>query len=174
MITELPHPSDEDLATRALEDRAAFGLLYDRYAPEIYRFLRWRLNRDEDAWELVQDVFVKALTALERYDPGQSFRTWLYTIARRRLIDFWRTQKVTVDLDQVESIVERLSVDDQLDAQRAVEELLALLSDTERILVTLRYESDLSFKDIAQITGKSEGSLRTTFSRLKKVLNRAA
>lgn len=172
MSLSLELGTDEELAIVAATNRQAFAVLYDRHAAGLYRWLRWRLNSDDDAWDVVQDVFIKVLHGLPRYDPSQaSFRTWLFTIARRRLIDFWRTQKVTVNIDQIEVAVDQLRSADQLDARLQISAILNRLSETERALITLRYEQDLSFKDIARITGKSEGALRAAVHRLKKIVH---
>lgn len=166
--------SDATIAQAAMQDHAEFEELYWRYAAKIYQFVRYRTNNPEDAQDIVSDIFVKALAKLESYDAEQSFVTWLFSIARYRIIDFWRTQRVTIDLDaiaEITAIVE--SPEHKLDTDLAIEQVMSKLSPEENILVTLRFIDELSYKEIAKITGKSEVALRSTFHRLKQVFNQS-
>lgn len=161
--------SDASLAKKAARDPEQFRVLYHRYAENIYRFVRYRVNSEHDAQDIVSDVFYKALKRIHQYSPEYAFSTWIYTIARNTIIDYWRTQKVTVDLEKIEHMLaDERNISDAVDVSIDVEHIMSQLTETERTLVTLRFEQDLSFADIAHITGRSEGALRTAFHRLRK------
>jgi RNA polymerase sigma-70 factor (ECF subfamily) len=167
----MPHPlrSDEQIAADAVHETGEFRELYRRHAKPIYRFVRYRVNSNEDAQDIVSDTFVKALRNIHAYNPRYAFSTWLYTIARNTIIDFWRTQKVTIDLEKIAELAsDGSNISEALDVSMSVDRLMSQLSPAERTLITLRFEQDLSFTDIADITGRSEGALRTAFHRLKK------
>lgn len=168
--------SDHELVQAALENRAEFRELYWRYGPKIYQFVRYRINSKEDAEDIVSDVFTKVLAKLHTYNSAQLFSAWIYTIARNVVIDFWRKQKVTINMDDVTELCRDRArpvptQDDNIDAGIAAEYIMSKLSPDEKILVTLRFIDDLPYKDIAKITGKSESALRTVFSRLKNTFN---
>lgn len=164
--------SDAAIAQAAVHDHAEFEELYWRYAAKIYQFVRYRTNNNTDAQDLVSDIFTKVLSKLDTYDPQQSFSTWLFTIARHSVIDFWRTQRATIDLDIIGEVVAAVeSPAHKIDTDLAIEQVMSKLSAEETILVTLRFVDDLSYKEIAKITGKSEVALRSTFHRLKQVFN---
>jgi RNA polymerase sigma-70 factor (ECF subfamily) len=68
---------------------AAFRTLYDRHRGGLYRYFLRQSPRDV-AEELFQDVWTRVIQSRRRYRPDATFRTWLYTLARNRLIDYWR------------------------------------------------------------------------------------
>lgn len=88
-LHKLENPDDEAtrIALAADGDRAAREALARDWTPRIYRFA-WRMLGDEqDADEATQDVMMRVLGSLDRYDPGRSFSTWVYAIARNACID---------------------------------------------------------------------------------------
>lgn len=164
--------SDAAIAQAAVQDHAEFEELYWRYASKLYQFVRYRTNATTDAQDLVSDIFVKALAKLDTYDSAQSFSAWLWTLARHTLIDFWRTQRVTIHLDEMAEIIATVeSPAHKIDTDLAIAQIMSKLSAEEKILVTLRFIDDLSYKEIATITGKSEVALRSMFHRLKQLFN---
>jgi RNA polymerase sigma-70 factor (ECF subfamily) len=83
---------DEDCMLRyAAGDPAAFQVLYERHRGGLYRYFLRQSPRDV-AEEMYQDVWARVIKARRSYRPDASFRTWLYTLARNRLIDYWRSQ----------------------------------------------------------------------------------
>lgn len=163
--------SDAEIAKEACKDRDAFHELYLRHSPGIYRFVRYRVVHEEDAQDIVSNIFIKAMEKIDGYDKSYAFSTWLYTIARNTIIDFWRVRKQTIDLEKIEDLISHHSnVSEELDVSLYIETMMEQLSESERILITLRFEDDLSFSDIARITGRAPGALRTAFHRLRKKL----
>lgn len=94
-------PSDEVLlAGFAAGDAGAFGALYARHERPVFRFLRRSLGNDAAAQDLLQDVWLAVVRNAAAFEPRARFTTWLYGIARNRLIDHWRARRDTVSLDQ--------------------------------------------------------------------------
>src|SRR5687768_7689642 len=106
MFPEPGHPGDDErangvdetaLVAAAQTDPAAFGTLYRHYLPQLYRYLRSRLPTDEEAADLTQHVFLKALEALPAYRRRDvPFAAWLFRIARNALIDAQRRKRPVV------------------------------------------------------------------------------
>jgi RNA polymerase sigma-70 factor (ECF subfamily) len=89
---EVTQDSDEDCMLRFADgELAAFQMLYERHRGGLYRYFLRQSPRDV-AEELFQDVWTRVIQARRRYRPDATFRTWLYTLARNRLIDYWRCQ----------------------------------------------------------------------------------
>ena len=89
---EVTQDSDEDCMLRyAAGELAAFQVLYERHRGGLYRYFLRQSSRDV-AEELFQDVWARVIKARRSYRPHATFRTWLYTLARNRLIDYWRRQ----------------------------------------------------------------------------------
>ena len=170
MITDPVTLSDEELAREAQGGSLeSFEELVRRYETRLYRFLARVCRNDADAADLTQETFVTAYTKLERYNPAQSFATWLFIIARRKCIDHLRARRPvdeealpeSVDEDSPAELAARR--DEQADLwQRA----RAVLSDVQFQAVWLKYVEDLSVAEIA-------GVLRRTETHVKVILFRA-
>ena len=81
---------DAALAARAATDRAAFGLLYDRYAERVFRYCYRRLGNREAAEDATSQVFLKALVSLPNYRETGTFAGWLFAIAFSTTVDLER------------------------------------------------------------------------------------
>ena len=161
-------------------DRRAAGKIFDYFNPLFFRFFVGRtLNRDV-AEDLAQDVFFKILNRIGTYrkDSG-NFSAWAWQIAKHRLIDYYREKK-TVSIEdflQHRNMAEdkRPALHSKLEADN-VFKLVSGLTAEEQELFSLRYISELPYKEISELTKKSEGSLRIMIHRLnnklKKLLTR--
>jgi len=153
---------------------AAFGVLYDRYLDKIYRFIYYKTFSKEVAEDLTSDVFHKALEKIGSFDGEKgTWSAWLYRIARNRVIDHYRTTKTAVPLEDIFEV----GVDDRtaeaLDATRAlkqVKDYLETLSPKQREIITLRVWEEKSYREIAEIIGGSEDSVKMAFSRIIREL----
>ena len=105
--------SDEDLVVLAVQDRQAFGLLYDRYVGPIYRYCYGRLGDREEAEDATSLVFARALAALPTH-RGVSFRSWLFTIAHHVVLNTRRDAAIDRPLD----LTPNRSGEDRLPAHR--------------------------------------------------------
>jgi RNA polymerase sigma factor (sigma-70 family) len=94
-VSQGPDELDRVLATAAQGgDRAAFEALVRGHKHSLYRFVRRYIGDADDAYDIVQDAFVSAWTALKRFDPTQSFATWLRAIAINKCRDYGRRRAV--------------------------------------------------------------------------------
>jgi RNA polymerase sigma-70 factor (ECF subfamily) len=158
------------LAARAVADAEAFGLLYDRYCDQIFRFTFRRLPDRETAEDVTAEVFFKALRAIGAYNPAVApFSAWLYRIAANAVTDFLRARRVTSSLDVVLDRPDRAdSVEDQVanrvEADR-VWTAVDLLTEAQRTAVILRLGHDLPIADIAARMSRSEGAVKLLLNR---------
>lgn len=147
-----------------------FGLLYDRYIRKIYDFIYFKTHHKETAEDLCSKTFMKALEKIGTCDVSKgSFSSWVYRIARNTVIDHYRTKKFTLDIDDAWDLSTGEDILKDLENKQKfehVEKFLKTLKPEHRDLVMLRVWSGLSYKEIAQITGKSEDSCKMTFSRV--------
>ena len=148
----------------------AFGRLYDGHVRKIYDFIYYRTHHRETAEDLTGDVFMKAFAALPGFDAEKgSFSSWIYRIARNRVIDHYRTIKHADDIADVWDVL-RSGEDVNRDAEtrellRAAEKLVAQLPPVQRDVVIMRAWDQLSYVEIAEILGKSEAACKMSFSR---------
>lgn len=174
----MQHIEQDDVVAAAKGDRQAFGRLYDVYVRDIYQFVYYKTHHVETAQDLTSQTFMKALRSIATFDGSRaSFRTWLYTIARRSVIDHYRRNKPTSDIEDAFDLAS--DVDIERDAHLAhlmqsVQPLLASLTSEQREIVLLRLWQGKSYAEIAEIIGKSEGACKVMFSRTMRLLQKAA
>jgi RNA polymerase sigma-70 factor (ECF subfamily) len=151
------------------KDHIAFKRVYDFYSPYIWKIAFRTMHGDKDAAvEAVQDTFIRVWESLPRFGGGSGLSTWLYRIVFNVCLTTLTKQKRTRTMQPLdENIPAGPSVSDNMDSKEQVSEILAGMSKEERFLLTGREILDLSYDELAQITGKNAGSLRTQLSRLK-------
>lgn len=168
-------PMDERaLVEAAKRDPAAFTVLYQRYFARVYRYLRIRLQSEEDAADLTQQVFLKALDALPRYQSRRApFAAWLFTIARRTLADRFRRRPVILPLEAAGDLLADHEMEAAVLRRESLEQLSLLLSTLNpeaRDLLALRFAAGLTTPEIAAILGKRPEAVRKSLSRLLQSL----
>jgi RNA polymerase sigma-70 factor, ECF subfamily len=168
---------EERIVSLAVKGEAsAFGLLYDHYQPRIYRFVFIKVGRREEAEDLTHQVFLNAWQNIQSYKHlGYPFSSWLYQIARNQVIDFYRTRKPEVELAAAETDYAAVLDDhenlvaDKLELEKimlAVAKLKPLYQD----IVIMRFVEELSLKEVAEATGRSQGAVKLLQHRAMKQL----
>jgi len=148
-------------------DEAAATELVERHASALARFAVASGERNE-VDELVQDTFVRAFNSIDGFRGESSFRTWLFTIERRLLIDRRRTEKRRRDKTEIQED-DAATEYDALDGVVADETRVRLqkaverLSPTQREVFALRVGEGLSYKEIAESVGTTEGAARVHY-----------
>ncbi len=179
-ISLYPMKDEEKLIQNAKEGKEeAFGVLYDRYVSVIYRFVFLKVSgRKGDAEDITHEVFLNAWKNIKRYEiKGFPFSSWLYRIARNAVIDYYRTAKPSVSLDQVPEHVfvsessEEEKFDMALDLKK-VRECLVLLEATYQDVLIMKFIEEKSNKEIAAALEKSEGAVRVIQHRALKQLKK--
>ena len=158
-----------------------FGLLYDHYIAQIYRFVLLKVSHKQEAEDLSHEIFLSAWKNIERYyDRGLPFSSWLYQIARNKIIDYYRVKKEAVAIDNVSenefAIKNVLNEDlDHNSAIKKVKSYFQYLSEEQQNVIILRFIEDLSPAEIANAINKSEGAVRIiqhrAIKQLKKVFD---
>jgi len=171
-----PLPDETVLVGQAKSGNAeAFGQLYDAYVERVYRYIYFRVTDDQTTEDLTSQVFLKAWEHLDRYKPGGSpFIAWLYTIARNAVIDFYRTRKQTVPLEEVGALaLDEEALDDRMDRQFDVMALrtgMQQLTEEQQQVLTLKFIAKLSTQEVAHMMGKREGAVRALQMRALQTL----
>jgi RNA polymerase sigma-70 factor (ECF subfamily) len=156
------------------KDRAAFKRVYDFYSPFVWKIAFRTLHGDtEAAGEAVQDTFIRVHESLPKFSEESALSTWLYRIVFNVCLTALAKQKRANALQPLdENIPSGVSVLDALGSKEQVNAILAGMSEEERFLLTGREILDLSYDELARITGRNAGSLRTQLSRLKEEIRR--
>ena len=187
-VTEkTPQLSDERLVELSLDgDEGAFGILVRRYQRRLTAFLGQLVGDIELARELSQEAFIRAWSALERFNPKYRFSTWLFRIAHNLGIDQLRRRRLlTTPLyrtdsggDEVEVVVPDLDKDPlgHLENRILASELREVIDNLRpeyRELVLLRHFGGLSYQDIADFTEMPLGTVKNKLFRAHSVLRKA-
>jgi RNA polymerase sigma-70 factor (ECF subfamily) len=181
MVTEAV--SDEALLQQyAAGSAASFETLYARHELKVWRFIRRQLGEQALADEVMQEVWFTVAREAGRYQPTARFTTWLYTLARHRVIDQLRARRPTASLDAAredgEPWVESLAAGEETEPFPQLlsdESLMRLLAAVERLpaeqreAFLLQTEGGMSVEEIAVLTG---AGFETVKSRLRYARNR--
>jgi len=182
-----PQISDERLVELSLDgDEDAFGVLVRRYQRRLTAFLSQLVGDIELARELSQEAFVRAWSALERFNPKYRFSTWLFRIAhnlgidqlRRRRLKTTPLYRTDLEGDEVEVIVPDLDKDPlgHLENRALASELREVIEGLRpeyRELILLRHFAGLSYQEIADFTEMPLGTVKNKLFRAHSVLRRA-
>ena len=145
--------------------------LYKQNAKIVYHFLYSRCKDAALTEELLQDTFLKAFESMERFDGSCKISTWLCQIARHLLYQHWEKEKKVSFVELTEVVPARFDTEQQVLQKVELSEVMDVLErmpvDVEQV-VKLRAMSELSFKEIGEMLGKSENWARVTFFRAKK------
>ncbi len=157
--------ADSALVIRATRgDQAAFAQLYNRYRGPVHAIALTRLPPQE-AGDLVQDVFVRALSRIKKLRKPDAFRSWIFMIARNRAMDLHRQRKP-------------ISADAELVAQKSVPKAEALqilamireLPEAYQETLVMRLVTGMTGPEIAERTGLKAESVRVNLHRGMKLL----
>lgn len=163
-------------------DREAFGSLYDLYAPRIYRFIFLKTDRN-DAEDLLHEVFLSAWKGMNRYEPTAfPFTSWLYQIARNRVIDHYRAARPNVSLDELmannalpvalastanNAMMNALHQKFEL---HQIMEAVRELGEEQQTVIIMRFVEDMPPEEIALAMGKTASGVRLIQHRALKKL----
>jgi len=151
------------------DKRKSFEELVGRYGEQLYWHVRRMVVNHDDADDLVQNTFLKAWNSFDSFRNDSQASTWLYRIAYNETLDFLRKQKVrsTVDADAADDALTASLVSDPYfdgdETQRQLQEAISRLPDVQRQVFNMRYFDEMSYKDISEITGTSEGALKASY-----------
>ena len=164
-------PSDEDLVERAKRDRAAFGELYDRYRPRIYRFVSSRVDGPAAAEDLTAEVFLKALHHIRNYrDIGGLFSPWLYRIAANAITDHYRRNRRRQK--PLEAVRDEAGATDMVldlvikrERRRRAWQAIDRLPRQQRAAMILKFSADLSPDEVGRHLRKSPAAAKLLVHR---------
>ncbi len=181
MKDQITYSVDFELVQRAQKNRNDFGLLYEKYFEQIYRFIYKRLGNESTAGDICQTTMFKAMMNIHKYeDRGYPFVTWLYRIASNEVNLHFRKVKriaeVEIKEQDVIALMAELEVKDQtsIDHQEKVIQILNDLKPEQTEIIELRFFFGYSFKEIAVFYNTSEANAKMRLYRLLEKIKKTS
>jgi RNA polymerase sigma-70 factor (ECF subfamily) len=174
MIAE---PEVQKLVSEAARGSSnAFGQIYDLLAPKVYNFIFSRIRHKPTAEDLLHTVFLKAWNNIGRYKPTKNakFSTWLFQIANYTIIDHWRTNKETSELEKFANSADLATEQKLYENYDYLMTAIDELPEDYKTVLNLRFMQDLSIEEVAHIMNKTQVGIRVLQHRalnsLRKIL----
>ncbi len=170
----MKHLSDEELVRQYVDTRKDiyFEYLYDRYSDKVYRKCLSFAKDNARAEDYTHDIFMKLVVTLSSYKENAKFSTWLYSITYNFCVDKTRIGKKLAEseLDEnMDFIDEDAGQADlrEIEAQR-LRESLEQVSEDDKAILLMKYQDDMSIKEIADIMGVTESAIKMRLKRAKE------
>lgn len=177
-MIHLKKMTDEELVvTYAQGNNPAFDILLKRHKRNVYSYIYFIVRNTEMAEDIFQETFLKAIITIKqgKYTENGKFRAWINRIAHNLIIDNYRQEKNEQTISNDESEIDLLNnckfsdgtIEDEIVKDQIfsdVKKLINFLPDNQKEVLVLRYYQDLSFKEIADITGVS---INTALGRMR-------
>lgn len=154
--------------------RVAFGRMVSDYKEALYFHIRRMVLNHDDANDLTQEVFIKVWRSMDRFRGESKLYTWLYRIATNVCLTHLEKSKrfFNVSFDDVENQLQQELREDPLftadEILLRLQVALASLPDKQRAVFVMRYYDELSYAEISEITGTSEGALKASYHHAAK------
>jgi RNA polymerase sigma-70 factor (ECF subfamily) len=162
--------SDEIRFIRAArQNPKAFGELYKRYVEQVFKYLYSRVGNVPDAEDITAQTFLAAFESFERFREEKHFAAWLFSIARNKVMDYFRAQNTTPSLDTIRDVsVENdpLSAMVRSEQVNALSGLIRSMKEEEQELLRLRFLAEMSFPEIAYCLHRKEDAVKKSIYRL--------
>jgi RNA polymerase sigma-70 factor (ECF subfamily) len=176
--------ADGELVTRAISGREdGFEELVRRYQRPIAAYVYRMVGNYESALDLTQEVFIKIYGSLERYRPEYKFSTWIYKIAHNAAVDHLRRHAVreqslvretdTGEQRELPLASNRLTPEQEYAGKERrveIEQVVQQLPPAYRELIVLRHSHDLSYDEIAEVTGLPLGTVKNRLFRARELM----
>lgn len=184
-LQDLTSIADAELVVRSIAGREEhFEELVRRYQRAIVAYVYRMVGDYEAALDLTQDVFIRVYNSLNRYRPEYKFSTWIYRIAHNAAIDHLRRHGTARTGDLKNSTAEGETYEKPLasaaptpeqESERSerraeIEEVVQALAPAYRELIVLRHAHDMSYDEIAEVTGLPLGTVKNRIFRAREAM----
>jgi RNA polymerase sigma-70 factor (ECF subfamily) len=172
-------PSDEELVRSAQSGQQdAFILLYERYFPTTYTWVRFKVP-EIDVEDVTQEVFIAVLKSLSSFKGHSKFSTWIWTVTRHKIADYYRSHElIPIEQNEYEELTEHNlsnhaeSVENRQDDLVTIQHALCQLPKNYQDILLMRFVDDMSFNEIARQNGQSLDATKSLFRRSVAALAR--
>jgi RNA polymerase sigma-70 factor (ECF subfamily) len=159
-------------------DENAFAGLYQSYHQRVYRYILSRVFDRANAEELTSQTFLAVLEGLPHYRHNGKFAAWIFSIARNKIMDHFRSMKrVSHSVDeQMEVFMVDPQLPSQVEARERMDALAALIQQLpmeHQELLRLRFVAELTYQEIGTLSGRGAGAVKKNVYRLLEELRQS-
>lgn len=163
--------TEQHLIEAAKQNPEHFGPLYDKYYKQIFGYVYQRMDCKDSAFDLTSQVFLKALTNIEKYEyKGVPFASWLYRIAHSEVMQSFRTKKnlrtINADISDLRNICEEVEQEYMEEYKSVLMTVIKNLPEDDVQLIELRFFEKRPFKEIAEILNLTETNAKVKLYRI--------
>jgi RNA polymerase sigma-70 factor (ECF subfamily) len=163
--------TEQHLIEAAKQNPEHFGPLYDKYYKQIFGYIYQRMDCKDSAFDLTSQVFLKALTNIEKYEyKGVPFASWLYRIAHSEVMQSFRTKKnlrtINADISDLRNICEEVEQEYMEEYKSVLMTVIKNLPEDDVQLIELRFFEKRPFKEIAEILSLTETNAKVKLYRI--------
>ncbi len=170
--------SDEELVVLTLKNQDSFALIISRYKDKLFNYIRRITNiRDEDAEDLLQDIFLKVYLNLNDFDTDLKFSSWIYAIARNQVISQYRKISVraeghstSLEDESARKLASNINIEKELDniyLKDNVAKVLDELPEKYREVLVLKFLEEKNYQEISDIIKKPVGTVGSLMNKAK-------
>lgn len=150
----------------------AFEKIVRRYSRPLFSHLSKYVQQREDIEDILQTVWIKAWRGLKNFKGDSQLSTWLFTIATREAYTFYRVRKIqTVDIATNEYATQATKSINTMNSEEILEQLqraIDTLPDKQKEVFVMRYFEEMTYEEMSQKTGTSEGALKASYHHAAK------
>ena len=158
-------------------DATAVQILISELSPQLFRFFAGRMGSRTDAEDMLQDLWMKIHQARHTYRPGEPVLPWVYAIARCVRTDSYRKRSRIASREKAMTVVPEISLHRSAASPASFEDLVAPLSERQRVILTMLKVNGMSLEDVARATATTLGAVKQeahrAYERLRCLLERA-
>ncbi|MEI6835701.1 MAG: RNA polymerase sigma factor [Candidatus Falkowbacteria bacterium] len=177
-VSEIEALSDEEMVTLTLKDQDNFVVIINRYKAKLFNYIRRITNvRDEDAEDLLQEIFLKVYLNLNDFDKDLKFSSWIYAIARNQVISNHRRlnsraegHSVALEDESAKKIMFNFNIEKALDdsyLKDKVAKVLYSLPEKYREVLVLKFLEEKNYQEISDIIKKPSGTVGSLINKAK-------
>lgn len=160
---------DIALVAESRRNREAYAVLYRRYANSVYRYMLVCVSNEQDAQDLTAQTFLAGLEGLGAYQGRGKVAAWLFSIAHRKVMDYYRHTRRDIPLDDLAETpypgqLPEQVVEDRSDYEQLTRAMRTLAPDRAEA-IRLRIFAELSIGEVSEAMGRSESAVRMLLSR---------
>ncbi len=148
-------------------DQEAWSTLYDEWSPRLFNYLMYNTRNQDDAKDVLSETMFGLIQAIPTFDGNVTLNTFIYSIACRKVADYWRRSRKTYELPSW------LSISGPTSTRLEVDEALEELSEQGQQALLLRYREGLTVAEVADVLGRSYKATESLLSRVRRQFQHA-